>query len=131
MDGVDYTFRGGLPYPTGEDGTPDTVEILAMTPAVMAEAPLESYTLRAYVGAHDWYEKAEMIYGVANEETLGKSNHGSGMMVSMQRGKGEVLTAASCEWVMGLKRNCAYTRQITRNVLDRFTTSSPPGVGEA
>jgi hypothetical protein len=127
VDGVDYTFRGGLPYPTGADGTPDTVEILAMTPAVMAEAPLESYTLRAYVGAHDWYEKAEMIYGVADEETLAKSKHGSGMMVSMRRGKGEVLTAASCEWVMGLKRNCAYTQQITRNILDRFIAASPPG----
>lgn len=127
VDGVDYTFRDGLPYPTGQDGTPETVEILAMTPAVMAEAPLESYTLRAYVGAHDWYEKAEMIHGVADAATLAKSYHGSGMMVSMRRGKGEVLTAASCEWVMGLKRGCAYTQQITRNILDRFGKASPPG----
>ena len=130
VDGVDYTFRDGLPYPTGKDGTPDSVEILAMTPAVMAEAPLESYTLRAYVGAHDWYEKAEMIHGVADAETLAKSYHGSGMMVSMRRGKGEVLTAASCEWVMGLTRGCAYTQQITRTILDRFGAAPAPGPGE-
>ena len=129
VDGVDYTFRDGLPYPTGKDGTPASVEILAMTPAVMGEAPLEGYTLRAYVGAHDWYEKAEMIHGVADEETLAKSYHGSGMMVAMRRGRGEVLTAASCEWVMGLKRGCAYTQQVTRNILDRFGAAAPPGSG--
>ena len=27
-DGVDYTFRSGLPYPTGEDGAPDELDIL-------------------------------------------------------------------------------------------------------
>ena len=72
-----------------------------------------------------------MIYGIANEETLAKSYHGSGMMVSMRRGRGEVLTAASCEWVMGLKRNCPYTQRITRNILDRFRTASPPGLDRA
>ncbi|MBL6458267.1 hypothetical protein JMJ55_23290 [Belnapia sp. T6] len=121
VDGLDYTFRRGLPYPTGEDGAPPAIEILAMTPAVMGESPLESYGYRPYVGVHDWHEKAEMIYGTVNEETLEKSFHGSGMMVSMRRGQGEVLTAASCEWVMGLTRNCAYTQRITRNVLDRFS----------
>ena len=42
------------------------------------------------------------------------------MLVHMSRGKGEVVTAATCEWVMGLKRNCPFTMQITRNILDRF-----------
>jgi hypothetical protein len=37
VDGVDYTFRKGLPYPTGEDGAPDSLQILAMAPAVMGE----------------------------------------------------------------------------------------------
>jgi hypothetical protein len=44
------------------------------------------------------------------------------MMVHMTRGKGEVLTAATCEWVMGLKRGDPFTQRITRNVLDRFTS---------
>ena len=46
----------------------------------------------------------------------------AGMMVHMTRGKGEVLTAATCEWVMGLKRGDPFTQRITRNVLDRFTS---------
>ncbi|HEX3958979.1 MAG TPA: N,N-dimethylformamidase beta subunit family domain-containing protein [Trebonia sp.] len=37
VDGVDYTFRKGLPYPTGEDGAPDSLQILAMAPAVTGE----------------------------------------------------------------------------------------------
>ena len=93
----------------------------------MAETPLEGYALRAYVGAHDWYEKAEMMHGATDEEALARSFHGSGMMVSLRRGKGEVLTAATCEWVMGLRRHCAYTQRITRTVLDRFSAASPPG----
>ena len=123
VDGVDYTFQAGLPYPTGKDGTPAEVEILAMTPAVMAEGPFSGYGYRTYVGVHDWFEKAQMIHGEVTEETKAKTRYGAGMMVSMRRGKGEVVTAATCEWVMGLKRNCFYTQQITRNVLDRFTGS--------
>jgi hypothetical protein len=121
VDGVDYTFRQGLPYPTGADGTPEDVEILAMTPAVMTEAPIETYGYRTYVGAHDWYEKAQMIHGDTAPETLEKTRYGAGMMVSLRRGQGEVLTAASCEWVMGLKRGCYYTQTLTRNMLDRFS----------
>jgi hypothetical protein len=43
------------------------------------------------------------------------------MLVHMNRGRGEVVTAASCEWVMGLKRKDFFTQQVTRNILDRFT----------
>jgi hypothetical protein len=42
------------------------------------------------------------------------------MVTSMKRGKGEVLTAGSCEWIMGLTRRDPFTEAITRNALDRF-----------
>ena len=32
-DGCEFTYRDGLPYPTGEDGTPSTFEILGTAPA--------------------------------------------------------------------------------------------------
>lgn len=120
VDGVAYSFSEGLPYPTGTDGTPSSVEILAMTPAVMTETPWAAYGYRSYVGGHDWYEKAEMMHGNTEPETLRKTRYGSGMIVSMPRGGGQVLTAASCEWVMGLARGCYYTQAVTRNVLNRF-----------
>ena len=51
-----------------------------------------------------------------------KFQYGSGMVVGMKRGKGEVLTAGSCEWIMGLTRSDPFTEQITRNALNRFST---------
>lgn len=37
VDGVDYTFCKGLPYPTGADGASMNLEIIAMCPAVHGE----------------------------------------------------------------------------------------------
>jgi hypothetical protein len=124
VDGVDYTFRDGLPYPTGRDGTPPEVEILAMSPAVLAEGDYVGNGFRPYIGDADQRGKADMVFGEVTPETLAKSKYGAGMIVSMRRGRGEVLTAATCEWVMGLKRGCAHTQQITRNVLDRFISDA-------
>ena len=36
---------------------------------------------------------------------------------------GEVFTAATCEWVMGLTRRDRQVEQVTRNVLNRFLAS--------
>ena len=46
--------------------------------------------------------------------------YGSGMVVSMTRGRGQVFTAGSCEWLTGLAKGDFVTQQVTRNVLDRF-----------
>ena len=42
------------------------------------------------------------------------------MILSWPRGKGEVFTAAACEWVAGLARNDIQVAQVTRNIQDRF-----------
>jgi hypothetical protein len=128
VDGVDYTFRDGLPYPTGADGTPAEVEILAMSPAVLAEGEYNGFGYRHYIGSHDQYSKADMVHGAQTPEVLAKSKYGAGMLIAMKRGRGEVVTAATCEWVMGLKRGCLYTQQITRNVLDNFLRTEESGV---
>jgi hypothetical protein len=52
---------------------------------------------------------------------MDRHRYGSGMVVSMKKGRGEVFTAGSCEWVMGLAHHDPFTEQITRNVLERFT----------
>jgi hypothetical protein len=121
VDGLDYTFRHGLPYPTHADGAPQGVTILAMAPAGKAEAmfPVEGY--RYYLGENDMRGAAQSIYGNQDPESLEKVRYGSGMLVHMPKGRGEVVTAGTCEWVMGLTRNEFYTCRITRTVLDRFT----------
>ena len=124
VDGLDYTFRHGLPYPTGADGAPASVTILAMTPAMKAESMFAEEGYRYYLGENDLRGAAVSLYGDQSPESLDKARYGSGMLVHMPRGKGEVITAGTCEWVMGLKRNEFFTTQITRNVLDRFTAES-------
>jgi hypothetical protein len=120
VDGLDYTFRDGLPYPTGRDGAAADIAILAMAPAVLAEGDQHGDGFRPYLRDSDLVGITRIMTGGVTEEALQRYRYGAGMMVHMQRGKGEVLTAASCEWVMGLKRGDPFTEQITRNVLDRF-----------
>lgn len=121
LDGLDYTFRRGLPYPTGEDGAPENVTILAMAPAMKAEAMFAGEGYRYYLGDNDLRSAALRACGDTRPESLDKVRYGSGMIVHMPRGRGEVVTAGTCEWVMGLKRNDFFTTRITRTVLDRFT----------
>lgn len=123
VDGLDYTFRDGLPFPTGLDGAPSSVQILAMAPAVLAEGKHNGEGFRYYIEDSDLNGISELMDGAATPQSAQKYRYGSGMVVHMTRGKGEVVTAGSCEWVMGLKRNDAFTQQITRNVLDRFSAA--------
>jgi len=120
VDGVDYTFRDGLPYPTGRDGAADDIEILAMAPAVLAEGAHRGEGFRYNIGDHDLRGFVRLMTGGEDAAALQRYRYGAGMLVAMPKGRGEVVTAASCEWVMGLRRREPFTEQITRNVLDRF-----------
>lgn len=119
VDGLNYTFHQGLPYPVAEPGVPSSIEILAMSPAVLFEYEHEGEGVRYYVRDSDLAGLAEL----APEDTPAarrRYQYGSGMVVGMTLGKGEVLTAGSCEWIMGLTRHDAFTQTITRNALNRF-----------
>lgn len=120
VDGLDYTFRQGLPYPVEAHGVPGGIQILAMSPAVLFEHEHQGPGLRYYVRDSDLVGLAKLAPG-DYPSARRKFQYGAGMVVSMPRGKGEVLTAGSCEWIMGLTRHDAFTQQITRNVLDRFS----------
>ena len=120
MDGLDYTFKNGLPEPTGTDGAPEGLEIIAMGWATLAETgrPEDAYSLM--LGDADARFR-EALLGDGSNESLAIHSRGSGMVVSFQMGAGEVFTAATCEWVNGLIQKDFYTETITRNVLDRFS----------
>ncbi|WP_255468897.1 N,N-dimethylformamidase beta subunit family domain-containing protein [Reyranella sp. CPCC 100927] len=120
VDGLDYTFRRGLPYPTGDDGAPGTIEILAMAPAVRVEEEHRGEGFRYYLGNGRPNSSTKLVPPGTPAGDKDPQHYGSGMIVAMPRGRGEVFTAGSCEWVMGLARGDFCTQQITRNVLDRF-----------
>jgi hypothetical protein len=53
-------------------------------------------------------------------ETLDACARGTSMMVHWLKGRGEIFTAATCEWVMGRSRGDAQVIAVTRNVMDHF-----------
>ncbi|KAA2212056.1 N,N-dimethylformamidase beta subunit family domain-containing protein [Teichococcus oryzae] len=120
MDGLDYTFEDGLPVPTGTDGAPEGLQILAMGWATLAEAgrPEDAYSLMLADG--DARFRASLLAPDLSEESLRRHSRGSGMVVHFRKGAGEVFTAGTCEWVNGLIEHDPYTEAVTRNVLDRF-----------
>lgn len=120
VDGVDFTFDDGLPYPTGRDGTAGSVEIIALGMATNVEADFAHWGETLYIGTADAEFKALTMSGKLTAETLDKSSRGNGAIISWEKGKGEVFCAGTCEWVAGLTRRDSQVETITRNVLDRF-----------
>lgn len=124
VDGVDYTFRDGLPYATHADGAPESLGILAMAPATMGEVDRGHWGSMSGIGDSDALFKAMVLYGDTSPAALDKAMRGAGMVAHFTRGQGEVFNAATCEWVKGLTLGCAMTQRVTRNVLDRFLGAS-------
>jgi len=124
VDGLDYRFEDGLPYPTCTDGAVPEIEILAMGLATNIEADHGIWGETPYIGSADAAFKAQVLFGAVTPETLDACKRGNGMIISWPRGKGEIFTAATCEWVAGLIRQDRQVEQITRNVLGRFGKST-------
>jgi hypothetical protein len=120
MDGVEYTFEDGLPVPTGTDGAPEGLIILAMGFATLAESGLPEFESSLMLGDGDAQFRNALL-GEPTTESLERHKRGSGMVVHFARGKGEVFTAGTCEWVNGLIEGDVFTQRITKNVLDRFS----------
>ena len=120
VDGLDYTVHDGLPVALGTDGAPDGIEIIAMGLAVMAEENHGERGVVPFLGDDDLRFAAEAVHGAATPEAMERMRRGSGMIVSLRKGNGEVFTAGTCEWVAGLIDRDPFVERITRNVLDRF-----------
>jgi hypothetical protein len=113
VDGLDYEIRGGLPWPVDAKG----VEILALSPATTVETSADP---APFIGLDDAAAVARELHGKVTPETLDKVARGAGMIAHYRRGKGEVLNAASCNWVAGLIAGDPLVERVTLNVLGRF-----------
>lgn len=120
VDGLDYRFEDGLPFPTCADGAVPEIEILAMGLATNIEADHGTWGETLYIGTADAAFNAQVLFGEVTPETLDACMRGNGMIISWHRGKGEIFTAATCEWVAGLIRRDSQVEQITRNVLNKL-----------
>lgn len=122
VDGLDHIIQDGLPFPTGTDGASTEIEILALSPGTNVEADHNIWGETLYIGSDDTAWMAKSRYGEESPKTLDQVSRGNGVIIHWQKGKGEVFTAATCEWVAGLMRGDRSVEQVTKNVLDRFTS---------
>ena len=122
-DGVDYTVRNGLPYPTGSDGTPDSLEILALTPTTAEEEDHGNPGSLFDPLDKDLAGIALLRYGSDTPEHRALCRYGAAMITSMPIGDGEVFCAGSTEWPASLHQGDPSCSVITRNVLARFTAN--------
>ena len=120
VDGLEYTFVNGLPEPLGTDGAPCGLQILAMGWATNAEHGRSEDAYSFMLGDGDARFRASILAPDLSDASVDLHSRGAGMVVHFHKGRGEVFTAATCEWVHGLMRSDIYTVMITKNVLERF-----------
>lgn len=121
VDGLDYVIRDGLPIVTGNDGASTDIAILGLSLGTNLEADHGVWGEELYIGNREVAWAARVLYGDATAGNIAKAARGNGVMIHWLKGKGEVFTAATCEWVMGLTRKDPQVEQVTRNVLNRFS----------
>ncbi|KAF4456686.1 hypothetical protein F53441_1242 [Fusarium austroafricanum] len=124
VDGADYNMRKGLPYPTGQDGAPMTLEIIATCPGTSGEEDQWDGEHLLNADVREVMEILEALHeGTEMPEFLKDREYTSGVVASFTRNKGEVFVAGTCEWVNGLIKTDFFVETITRNVLNKFISS--------
>jgi hypothetical protein len=124
VDGCDFAMDDGLPIPTGRDGTPADLEILASAPAhLISNSPGKNETVvplsfdPSAVG--DLEYTATILFGDASEESTRRLAHGHAILGVFKRG-GTVFNAGTTDWAYGLDSD-RLVQQITGNVLARLS----------
>ena len=108
----------GRPVPTGVDGAPEDLEILASAPAHLW-AQHEQPT-RYALEQGDLETCSVAIYGDTTPEHLAELSDGHAVMAAFERpGGGSVLNVGVTDWVLGL--GDPIVERITRNVLERLS----------
>ena len=72
------------------------------------------------LGDGDARFRASILAPDLGDASIAMHSRGAGVVVHFHKGRGEVFTAATCEWVHGLMQADIYTVMITKNVLERF-----------
>lgn len=98
-DGCEMRWEDGLPYPTHNDGTPESFTILGSCPAIWE------------AGDCMWYDK------------FPKGRVGASVLGTYTQG-GTVVTSGSTDWSHGLSGNDPAVTQITKNVLNKLSHRS-------
>ena len=119
-DGCAFTTRDGLPYPTGEDGTPATFEILATCPTQHFTRETSPRPVPAGLPSELEY-LASRVFGTRDPAAMERLRHGHAVLGAFTNDAGgTVVTAGSTDWAHRLAARDPQVEQITRNVLGRL-----------
>jgi hypothetical protein len=123
VDGCEFILHDGLPVPTGRDGTPSDLTILATAPAhLVSNSPGNNEGVIPLSfdtdATGDLEFTAAILLGDASAENTRRLAHGHAAMGIFQRG-GTVFNAGCTDWAYGLDSD-RLVQQVTRNVLTRL-----------
>ena len=113
MDGCEFVLQDGVPVPTGRDGTPRNLEILATAPGHWAGGDSSIV----------WAREIRKAFPLAPGQDVPENfveREGAGVLGIYSRG-GTVVTAGSTDWAYGLAAGDRVVERITRNILDRLS----------
>lgn len=113
-DGCELTWQQGLPFPTGRDGTPSSMQILALAPARWSARDGTATFAKELRAALPAPQPGQAI----PEKPL--QVDGAAVLGLYERG-GTVLTVGSCGWSYGLAAKDPVVERIVRNVLERLS----------
>ncbi len=130
-DGCDFTYRHGLPHPTGLDGTPEDFEILGTAPAAHFTRETATRPPPPDQPSEVEFIAARMAGGGRTDEDVERISHGHAVFGTFTSpGGGVVVTSGSTDWAHGLDLRDPQIEQITRNLLNRLSGGySPPPSG--
>ena len=115
-------LRDGLPYPSGEDGTPAVFEVIGFAPSALFNretAPVGMYPDESLT---DLELVSLQITGSPDPAYQERFAHGHAVMGTFRvPGGGTVFSAGTTEWVSAL--DDVQVSTITRNVLTRLSQS--------
>lgn len=117
-DGCAFELDDGRPTPTGVDGAPEGLEILATAPAHLWARGEQPTRYAHEPGELETCSAA--VFGDASPEHLAELGDGHAVMVAFERrGGGTVVNVGATDWVLGL--NDPVVERVTRNVLERLS----------
>lgn len=120
-DGCDFTYRDGLPYPTGTDGTPLDFTILGTVPAAHFTRTTATRPPPPDVPSEVEFIAARVAGGGRTPADVERFSHGHAVLGTYTAPSGGVVvTSGSTDWAHGLAGRDEPVEQITRNLLDRL-----------
>jgi len=119
-DGCDFTYRDGLPYATGDDGTPDSFVILGTAPAAHFTRTTAARPPKPHEPAEDEFI-AGRLFGTRDAAAVERIAHGHAVLGTYTTAAGgTVVTSGSTDWAHGLAGRDPAVEQITANLLTRL-----------